>query len=138
MISSGRKTRLGCKRRRRRFVKCDCPSSRVLVPPGRCRSAVTKMYQLCLLEPALFRFLHDAPRSELLIDLPLNFFMTLRGHLASEGEYYRRAEQQGSAGSDKSHPGLCHWRVIYGSSNSNSFFFWGYLVNRFSLKPANK
>ncbi|XP_030291518.1 cyclin-dependent kinase 2-associated protein 1 isoform X1 [Sparus aurata] len=42
------------------------------------------MYHLCLLEPALFRFLHDAPRSELLIDLPLSFFMTLRGHLASE------------------------------------------------------
>lgn len=32
------------------------------------------MYQLCLLEPALFRFLHDAPRSELLIDLPGRFF----------------------------------------------------------------
>ncbi|XP_023255435.1 cyclin-dependent kinase 2-associated protein 1 isoform X3 [Seriola lalandi dorsalis] len=32
------------------------------------------MYHFCLLEPALFRFLHDAPRSELLIDLPLNFF----------------------------------------------------------------
>ncbi|XP_036972848.1 cyclin-dependent kinase 2-associated protein 1 isoform X1 [Acanthopagrus latus] len=42
------------------------------------------MYHLCLLEPALFRFLHDAPRSELLIDLPLSIFMTLRGHLASE------------------------------------------------------
>lgn len=35
---------------------------------------MTKMYHFCLLEPALFRFLHDAPRSELLIDLPLNFF----------------------------------------------------------------
>ncbi|XP_022595570.1 cyclin-dependent kinase 2-associated protein 1 isoform X3 [Seriola dumerili] len=32
------------------------------------------MYHFCLLEPALFRFLHDAPRSELLIDLLLNFF----------------------------------------------------------------
>lgn len=39
------------------------------------------MYQLCLLEPALFRFLHDAPRSELLIDLALKNFVPLRGHL---------------------------------------------------------
>lgn len=54
------------------------------------------MYHLCLLEPALFRFLHDAPRSELLIDMPLKSFMTLRGHLALEAEYYSRTKQQGS------------------------------------------
>lgn len=53
----------------RRFLKCAYPSSRVLVPPGGRRYTVTKMYHLCLLEPALFRFLHDAPRSELPIDL---------------------------------------------------------------------
>lgn len=57
--------------------KCDDPSSGVLVQPGGCRYMVTKMYHLCLLEPALFRFLHDAPRSGLLIDLPPIFFMTL-------------------------------------------------------------
>lgn len=59
------------------------------------------MYHLCLLEPALFRFLHDAPRSELLIDLLLNFFMTLRGHLVSEAEYYNRAGQAGSQNGDQ-------------------------------------
>uniref|UniRef100_A0AAZ1Y152 Cyclin dependent kinase 2 associated protein 1 n=1 Tax=Oreochromis aureus TaxID=47969 RepID=A0AAZ1Y152_OREAU len=54
------------------------------------------MYHLCLLEPALFRFLHDAPRSELPIDLPRIFFMSLRGHLVLEVEYYRRTKRQGS------------------------------------------
>lgn len=101
MISVGRKTWLGCKRRRRAFLKRDCPSSRVLVPAGGCRYTVTKMYHLCLLEPALFRFLHDAPRSELLIDLALNFFMTLRGHLVLEVEYYKRTNTRGVTGVTK-------------------------------------
>lgn len=66
------------------------------------------MYHLCLLEPALFRFLHDAPRSELLIDLPLNCFMTLRGHLALEDDYCSRTKQQGSGeGGGQNMPRLC-------------------------------
>lgn len=62
------------------------------------------MYQLCLLEPALFRFLHDAPRSELLIDLALRiFFMPLRGHLLVEFSVAGQQNCRGAASGNKSH-----------------------------------
>lgn len=69
MRAGGAERRSGCAEARRRFPGRGSASSGVLVPPGGRRYTVTKMYHFCLLEPALFRFLHDAPRSELLIDL---------------------------------------------------------------------
>lgn len=69
------------------------------------------MYHLCLLEPALFRFLHDAPRSELPIDLPRIFFMSLRGHLVLEVEYYKRTKRQGSG----DYGGACAWMEVFRS-----------------------
>lgn len=107
---------------------------------------MTKMYHLCLLEPALFRFLHDAPRSELLIDLPLSFFMTLRGHLASEGEYYSRTKQQGSGveGRTNPSPDSVHFygnlrvfskkRKLFCLVDSNVALFWGQQQQKSILK----
>lgn len=59
------------------------------------------MYQLCLLEPALFRFLHDAPRSELLIDLPGRFFRLFEDTCRRGAELHPRNRRESRRGSPK-------------------------------------